>query len=191
MDRVILMCGAAGSGKSTHARGLAAAGYVVLSFDAEAWDRGYREHPLEDSARAEVQRSLQGKLIDSLARGECVVVDSSFWSRSSRDEYRRLLAPCGVEPVVHYLDTPRDVVLARLARRSGTDPDDVLVPQAQALAYLDGFETPTPAEGPLRIVGHPPREARDPEVEDRVRVGASPGRSVVDGQGEHLTGPVP
>lgn len=146
------MCGAAGSGKSTHARRLAAEGYAVLSFDAEAWARGYRHHPVTAEQRGAVQDALRSRLLRLVQQGRPVVVDSSFWSRAARDEYRALLAPLGVEPVVHYLDTPRDVVLARLAARRGTGPDDVAVPPAQALAYLDGFEVPTPEEGPLRVV---------------------------------------
>jgi predicted kinase len=152
MEQVVLMCGAAGSGKSTHARRLAAEGYAVLSFDAEAWARGYHIHPVTEDQRRAVQDALREQLVRLVAAGHPVVVDSSFWSRAARDEYRALLAPLGVEPVVHYLDTPREVVLARLAARRGTGPDDVPVPPARALAYLDGFEPPTPEEGPLRVI---------------------------------------
>jgi predicted kinase len=78
-----------------------------------------------------------------------VVVDTSFWSRASRASYRALLAPLGVVPVTHHLVTPRAEVLSRLAARTGTGPDDVVVPPDRAAAYLDGFEDPTPDEGPL------------------------------------------
>jgi cytidylate kinase len=40
MSRVILMCGPAGSGKSTVARTLELEGYERLSVDTVAWDRG-------------------------------------------------------------------------------------------------------------------------------------------------------
>lgn len=152
MEQVVLVCGPAGSGKSTWARGLAAQGYRVLSFDAEAWALGHRVHPLDDDARAAVNLMLREKLVASVEKGEPVVVESSFWSRASRDEIRRLLAPLGVVPLVHYLDVPRATLLERLARRENTGPDDIVVPRERALAYLDGFEVPTLAEGPLRIV---------------------------------------
>ena len=35
--RVVLLCGLAGSGKTTYAQGLAVAGHVRLSIDAEVW----------------------------------------------------------------------------------------------------------------------------------------------------------
>ncbi|WP_228074641.1 AAA family ATPase [Cellulosimicrobium cellulans] len=152
MDEVILMCGPAGSGKSTYARGLEAQGYVVLSFDGEAWALGHRTHPIDDDARSAVNRALREKLVAGVKQGQHVVVDSSFWSRASRDEFRRLLAPCGVVPVVYYLDTRRSILLSRLAQRENSGPDDISVSRERAIAYIDGFETPTPDEGPLRIV---------------------------------------
>lgn len=152
MSRVVLVCGPAGSGKSTHARRLEREGYVRLSFDEDAWALGHRDHPLPADVAAEVHRDLQRRLIEHVRHGDDVVVDTSFWSRASRDAYRAVLAPLGVEPVVHYLDTPRPVVLERLAARRNASPHDVVVTPEQALAYLDGFQVPTPDEGPLVVV---------------------------------------
>jgi predicted kinase len=152
MDRVILMCGAAGSGKSTYARRLAQQGYELLSFDQEAWERGYRTHPLPDHERGEVHAALKRRLLQLVESGTRVVVDTSFWSRASRDEYRGLLGSRGITPVVHYMATPKEVVLERLAARRHAGPDDVQVPVEAAIAYFDGLQVPTEAEGPLRVV---------------------------------------
>jgi predicted kinase len=152
LPRVVLVCGPAGAGKTTHARALERDGWVRLSFDDEAWSRGYRDHPLDPGAAAEVHAHLQAETLRLLAAGRRVVVDTSFWSRAARDAYRAALAPAGAAPVVHLLDTPREVVLARLASRRHTGGDDVVVPPDLALAYLDGFEVPTPEEGPVVVV---------------------------------------
>ncbi|WP_231495942.1 ATP-binding protein [Cellulomonas sp. HZM] len=149
---VVLMCGPAGAGKSTAAARLERDGYVRLAFDERAWELGHRDHPLPATVAAAVHADLHATLLALVAEGRDVVVDSSFWSRASRDAYRELLAPAGIVPVVHVLDTPREVVLARLARRTGEGPHDVPVRPDRALAYLDGFERPTPDEGPLVVV---------------------------------------
>ncbi|GAA4621959.1 AAA family ATPase [Cellulomonas oligotrophica] len=150
--RVVLVCGPAGAGKSTHARALERAGYVRLSFDEAAWEQGLREHPLPADAAGQVHAGLHVRLRTLVAAGRDVVVDTSFWSRASRDAYRAVLAPLGVVPVTHLLATPPDVVLRRLAGRTGSGPHDVVVPPALARAYLDGFEVPTEDEGPLVVV---------------------------------------
>lgn len=149
---VVLVSGVAGSGKSTHARRLEDQGFVRLSFDELAWATGHREHPLPDDVAQQVHDRLRAQMLEAVAAGRDVVVDTSFWSRASRDRYRTHLAGVGVVPVVHHVVAPRDVVLARLATRRGAGPHDVAVPPVLAERYLAGFETPTPDEGPLEIV---------------------------------------
>jgi predicted kinase len=163
MAQVVLMCGPAGSGKSTLARRLERAGSTRLSFDEEAWARGQGVHPLPAPVAASIHATLRRRLVELVTAGVDVVVDSSFHSLASRQEYRDLLEPLGVVPVTWYVDTPRDVALARLARRRGAGPHDVVVPVELATAYVDGFEVPTADEGPLRVV-----DGRDPGTQAAV-----------------------
>lgn len=69
-----------------------------------------------------------------------------------RDEYRQLLAPSGVVPETIYLATDRATVLKRVRARSGSHPDDLVLAEELAAQYVDHFEIPSPAEGPLRVV---------------------------------------
>ena len=162
MDQVVLMCGHAGSGKSTLAHRLENEGYVLLSFDEEAWRWGYRTHPVAVEAAREVTKHLQRRLTELVTGGSRAVVDTSFWTKASRDEYRDILAPLGVEPVVYYMLTSREISLERLQRRQNTGPNDIVVPADRAIAYMEGFQVPTPEEGPMRVIRTEARTPREP-----------------------------
>ncbi len=146
------MCGPAGSGKSTYARHLEQEGVVRLSFDVVMWERGISDVPLPEDVRSEIERDLRTRLLELVAAGRDVVLDFSFWSRRMRDEYRQLLAPSGVVPETIYLATDHATVLKRVRARSGSHPDDLVLAEELAAQYVDHFEIPSPAEGPLRVV---------------------------------------
>lgn len=113
---------------------------------------GYRRHPLSEDASNEVHQLIKNQLAAAVKRGEDVVVDSSFWSRASREEYRHYLRSLGIAPAIYYLDTPRDVILRRLAERRNLSGSDIVVPYELALRYIDGFQAPTQDEGELKII---------------------------------------
>jgi predicted kinase len=146
------MSGPAGSGKSTYARRLEAEGFVRLSFDTEAWGRGILEQPLSPVVHDQIEADLRTHLLLLVKQGCDVVLDFAFWSRRTRDEYRRLLVPLGVVPETVYLATPREIVLARIRERMNSHPDDVMLSESLAARYFDHFEPPTAEEGPLEVV---------------------------------------
>jgi predicted kinase len=153
MGRVIFMCGPAGSGKSTVARQYERQGMARLSFDQEAWSRGITAMPLPQDVHRDIEQLLRGRLVDLVRAGADVVLDYSFWSRRTREEYRELLRPLGVVPETVYLATDRATALRRIGARAARDGDDFKVSTELAASYFDHFEVPTAAEGPLTVIG--------------------------------------
>lgn len=150
---LVLVCGPAGAGKTTHARRLAAQGYELVSFDEMLWAAGRTgPHPLPDVLTRPVEDEVRARVRRLLEAGRSVVVEKAFAVRVVRDEYRALGAEHGARVEVLYVDTPREVALARVAARRGTGPDDVVLLPGVAETYHDGFEVPTADEGPLRTV---------------------------------------
>jgi predicted kinase len=153
VGRVILMCGPAGSGKSTVARQYERQGMTRLSFDQEAWSRGITTMPLPPAVHREIEDALRARLLDLVRAGADVVLDFSFWSRAMRAEYRALLRPLGVVPETVYLATDRATVLERVGARAARDGDDFELSTELAARYFDDFEPPTATEGPLTVIG--------------------------------------
>src|ERR1700704_1696538 len=118
MARVIFMCGPAGSGKATGARQEERPGMTRLSFDQEAWSRGITAMPLPQDVHRDIEQLLRARLVDLVRAGADVVLDFSFWSRRTREEYRELLRPLGVVPETVYLATDRATVLRRIGARA-------------------------------------------------------------------------
>ncbi|GLY29889.1 hypothetical protein Kisp02_32540 [Kineosporia sp. NBRC 101731] len=137
---------------------------VRLSFDVELWRRGLPGALPPGPVRAEVESELKERLLWLVSEGRDVVLDFSFWSRAMRDDYRGLLEPFGVVPETIYLATDRETVLERVRDRRGAHADDAVLSEEMAAQYFDGFEVPTEAEGPLRVVHF--RRSRGSEVDD-------------------------
>ena len=146
---VVLMCGVAGSGKTTYAQQLEMKGYVRLSIDEEVWARFGRygmDYDPADYARlsAAAEDVLRERLVTLVGEGRDVVVDFSFWQRASRDRYKRLVEAAGGTWRLIYLQVDPAVLRRRLddrAERFDANAAFPITPDTLA-AYLAGFEEP-------------------------------------------------
>ena len=146
---VVLMCGIAGSGKTTLSQNLEKHGYVRLSIDEEVWSTNGRygiDYPVEkyreylDVAHI----GLRNKLVELIEDKKQVVVDSSFWNRSERDEYKRLIENSGGKWRLIYLKVHPDELRKRLKIRSQRfDANAAFTITEEILStFLNGFEEP-------------------------------------------------
>ena len=155
---VVLMCGVAGSGKTTYAKDLETRGYVRLSVDEEIWRRfgsyGVDYEPGQYEEHTEVaRRVLRDRLLSLVAEGSNVVIDSSFWQRSRRQEYKELIEQAGARWRLIYLEIDPALLRQRLHARAERFDANAAFPVTDELLahYLRVFERPS-GEGEEVIV---------------------------------------
>jgi predicted kinase len=145
---VVMMCGVAGSGKTTYATGLEQQNFVRLSIDEAIWAAIGRDGAELDPAeyerhKAAAECALQAELLRLIADGRSVVLDYSFWQRATRDRYKALIEQSGGRWELVYLRVPADTLRRRLAVRNQlVGANAVTVSEELLDRYLAGFEAP-------------------------------------------------
>ena len=150
-DRVVLLCGISGSGKTVFARALEQKGYERLSVDGLLWSQygdAFASLSREEQGRAfgAVWEVLARELDASIAAGRRVVVDSTLCKRAKRDAMREVCRSHGIEPKLVYMSASKELLARRLASRKGLGPDDQIVTPEQLASYCAHFEAPAPDE---------------------------------------------
>lgn len=145
----VMMCGLAGSGKTTYAQQLQREGYFRLSIDEEVWASygrygvDYPPHKYSEYS-IEAEQKLSCQLIELLHKGRNVVIDFSFWNRAKRDEYKRIIEQAGGEWRLVYLKVSHDILRKRLSDRSQRFDANASFPITEDIlaTYINGFEEP-------------------------------------------------
>jgi predicted kinase len=144
---LFIICGLPGSGKSTHARKLAAS-VLAIDLSADEWMDALAINLYDERARERVER-LQWTIAQELLKlGVSVIIEWGTWGRSERDELRVGAQRLGAAVELHYLTAPLDVLFERVQRRGMEDPpltrDDlaryataIQVPNDDELALYD------------------------------------------------------
>ncbi|QHW34850.1 ATP-binding protein [Paenibacillus rhizovicinus] len=147
---VILMCGIAGSGKTTFSQKMEEYGYTRLSIDEEVWSANGRygiDYPIEKYREFlnEGHIRLRNKIVQLIQDKNRVVVDSSFWNKSERNEYKRLIENAGGTWKLIYLKVHPDELRKRLKIRSQRFDANAAFTITEELltTFLNGFEEPT------------------------------------------------
>lgn len=147
--QVVMMCGVAGSGKTTYAQRLEARGYVRLSIDEEVWTRfgrfGIDYDPADYQEHSSVaEGELVHRLVSLIRQGRHVDLDFSFWQRATRDHYKQLIENAGGRWRLVYLKVDPALLRQRLDLRSERFDANAAFPITDDIlnAYVSGFEEP-------------------------------------------------
>ena len=121
--RVYLMCGIAGSGKTTLACKLVEKGFVRLSIDEYIWAQfgkyGIDYPPAQyPELQKEAEQQLEQQLIAYLKQQQPLVIDYSFWKRANREKYKMLVESYGAACRLIFLKVDYETLKSRLKNRS-------------------------------------------------------------------------
>lgn len=121
MPALHMVYGFVGAGKTTFAKKLEQT-LPAVRFTHDEWmNKLYGENPpLEYFADyyARVHELIWLYVTRLLELKQDVILDSGFWSRSSRDEARAKAAALGASHKLYFLDAPQEVLKARVRKRN-------------------------------------------------------------------------
>lgn len=145
-------CGKAGAGKSTVAQALARE-HAALLISEDVWLArlfGDEMKTFDDYIR--VSRKLKAVVgplaVDLLGAGQTVVLDFQANTRSGRQWFRSLFEQAAAAHVLHFVTTPDEVCLARIARRNVERPEGSHhLTEADFVHVSSFFEAPEADEG--------------------------------------------
>ncbi|WP_163102185.1 AAA family ATPase [Peribacillus alkalitolerans] len=154
---LVMMCGIAGSGKTTFSQKLEKEGFLRLSIDEEVWSTNGRygiDYPTEKYREYldEAHLRLRENLVKLIHDKQQVVVDSSFWKGTERDEFKQLIETTGGKWRLIYLKVDPNDLRKRLKIRSIRFDANAAFPISEEIltSFLNGFEAPK-GEGEIVI----------------------------------------
>lgn len=118
---LFIVCGLPGSGKSTHARRLAASA-PAIDLSPDEWMTALAINLHDEGVRARIERLQWTLARELLALGVSVIIEWGTWGRSERDELREGARALGAAVELHYLRASLDAIFERLQRRGREDP---------------------------------------------------------------------
>jgi len=143
--RLIIVCGLPGSGKTTHARGVAGQ-LRAVRFCPDEWMAALSIDAYDENKREKIE-ALQWKLgQELLALGLVVVIEWGTWGREERDALRLQARALGAAVELHYLTASIDVLFERIQRRGLEGPP---VERKSLVEWSEKFQAPDDEEKAL------------------------------------------
>jgi predicted kinase len=141
-QRLIIVCGLPGSGKTTFARRLESR-LSAIRFSPDEWMDELAIDIWDEDKRQKIE-TLQWKLAQDLLRlGLIVIIEWGTWGRSERDSLRLGARALGAAVELHYLSLSVDNLFERIQRRG---KEDSPIGRDDILRWYEIFQAPTQEE---------------------------------------------
>ncbi|PSL19335.1 AAA family ATPase [Shimia abyssi] len=156
-----LVCGKIAAGKSTLTKQLGQAPETIV-ISEDAWLSalyGDQMKTLRDYVlyAAKLRGIMGPHVVSLLTRGLSVVLDFQANTVQARTWMRDLLNQTNADHILHYLDTPDGVCIARMHARNSSGEHPFTVTEAEFHQVNKYFAPPTPQEG-FMVKRHVPPE---------------------------------
>jgi predicted kinase len=137
------LCGKAGAGKSTIAKGLATEHLAIL-ISEDIWLMrlfGDQMQTFDDyKLFSQKLKSVIGPLVtDLLKSGQSVVLDFPANSKASRAWFRSIFEEAGAAHVLHFVNSSNNVCLERIAKRNIERPEGSHHLTNEQFEYISSF----------------------------------------------------
>lgn len=150
-QKLIIVCGLPGSGKTTLAIDLGAK-LQAFRLNPDDWMAALHLDLYDNKRRARIE-ALQWQIGQQLlARGQVVIIEWGTWGRSERDALRIRARALGAKVELYYLAVTEEILFDRITRAGMEDPpikrEDIArwmkifqVPTAEEMAFFDKVVT--------------------------------------------------
>jgi predicted kinase len=141
-QRLIIVCGLPGSGKTTLAKVLESR-LGAVRFSPDEWMDALSLSLWDEERRGKIE-ALQWKFAQELvALGLTVIIEWGTWGRSERDTLRVGARDLGAAVELHYVSAPADVLFNRIQRRGMEKPP---IERDAVSRWFEIFQAPTAEE---------------------------------------------
>lgn len=141
-----LVCGLPGSGKSTFARELEKK-HPALRLTPDEWMAQIVGDGYDEKKRAAVEK-IQWEIAQKvLSLGVDVILESGFWKKKERDQFRARAKELGATIKLYFLDISKEELWDRIKKRNKNLPEHTFAIKKSDLdLWISRFEPPTAKE---------------------------------------------
>jgi predicted kinase len=144
-DRLLVVAGLPGSGKTTLARMLAER-HRAVRFNPDEWMIDLGIDLFDEQFRNRLEQRMIALAAELLACNARVIIEFGSWSRRERDQLLAVGRAAGARVELHVLEPQVEELWRRLAKRNDQPVGQVPIDRQTLESYLASWESPNASE---------------------------------------------